>query len=98
MAVAATPADGASAAFDLLRAQFLAGLPARWQEITGADGRACRAALHRLSGAAGSYGCAAVGQAARLAEQAAAAGDTAALGAALASLRDELRAAGVTVR
>lgn len=59
------------AAFLKLRSGFLAGLPQRWVEIEAAPSDAARQqALHRLAGAAGSYGCTALGEAARAAEQA----------------------------
>ena len=67
--MAARPPDGAISAFDQLRRRFLAGLPARWEEIDAAEGPVRRAALHRLAGAAGSYGFADLGQAAREAER-----------------------------
>jgi HPt (histidine-containing phosphotransfer) domain-containing protein len=61
----------AQAAFEALRHRFLVGLPERWREIEDApDDGARRAALHRLSGAAGSFGCPALGSLARDAEQA----------------------------
>lgn len=59
------------AAFLKLRDGFLAGLPQRWAAIEAAPSDAARQqALHRLAGAAGSYGCNALGEAARVAEQA----------------------------
>lgn len=83
MAVAAPPVDEglgaglppeAAAAFAALRARFLAGLPARWAEIrTAASEAECLSALHRLAGAAASYGFARLGALARQAEQAPAA-------------------------
>jgi HPt (histidine-containing phosphotransfer) domain-containing protein len=92
--VAGSPADGqpaaVQAAFARLRERFVAGLPQRWLEIDAAgSGPARAAALHRLVGAAASYGLVAVGEAARRAESLAAATDppsTAALAAALAEL------------
>ena len=75
-----------AAQFALIRAQFIAGLSAREQAmltaIDGADAVALAAALHRLVGAAGGYGCAALSDLARHAEQAVvsiAVGDWAAL-------------------
>jgi len=67
------PAEGLSpevqAAFARLRERFVAGLPQRWQEIEAAgSGPALQAALHRLVGAAASYGLGALGDAAREAE------------------------------
>ncbi len=59
------------AAFEALRQRFLAGLPARWAEISNApDAAAQAAALHRLAGAAGGYGLPELGHAARQAERA----------------------------
>lgn len=79
MAVAAPAPDESGltpamqAAFLRLRAQFLAGLPARLDEIgrAAAAGEVAggQAALHRLAGAAGGYGFADLGTAARRAEQ-----------------------------
>ena len=86
------------AAFERLRGQFLAGLPARWQAIeSAAPGAPRRDALHRLAGAAGSYGFEALGQAARQAERRRQAGDPA-LAAALAALQAALARSLVTVR
>ena len=107
MAADALPADDSpaagmppavQAAFQQLREHFLAGLPACWQEIESAlPGAAQRDALHRLAGAAGSYGFEALGQAARQAERRRQAGDPA-LAAALAALQAELARSLVTVR
>lgn len=68
-----SPAEGLSpdlqAAFARLRERFIAGLPQRWQAIEAAgSGPALAAALHRLVGAAASYGLGALGDAAREAE------------------------------
>ncbi len=56
--------------FAALQRHFVKGLPARWAAITlTAQGSvAQRATLHRLAGAAGSFGYAALGDAARAAE------------------------------
>ena len=103
MAVAPAPDDeplagfppAAVAAFAALRAQFLAGLPRRWLEITSAaDDVQRRAALHRLAGAAGGYGCPRLGESARRAEQAA--GEE--FVNALAELQRQLTAPADTVR
>ena len=72
-AMAASPAEGLSpelqAAFARLRDRFVAGLPQRWKEIEeAAPGPALEAALHRLVGAAASYGLGPLGAAAREAE------------------------------
>lgn len=71
--MARTPADNlppsARAGFEALRRNFVTGLPARWREIEHAPELTARAAaLHRLAGAAGSYGYEELGQAARAAE------------------------------
>jgi HPt (histidine-containing phosphotransfer) domain-containing protein len=75
--VVRVPADGlppaALAGFEALRQRFVAGLRDRWHEIEQAPDPAARAAaLHRLAGAAGSYGYEDLGRAARTAEQLAA--------------------------
>jgi HPt (histidine-containing phosphotransfer) domain-containing protein len=58
------------AAFMQLRRQFSAGLAQRWAEIESASGSAAQAAaLHRLAGAAGSYGFRQLDAQARLALQ-----------------------------
>ena len=80
------------AAFARLRDQFLAGLPQRWAEIVSTPpGPSRAAALHRLSGAAGSYGLMALGEAARRAEMAGGAD------AVLLDVRRQIEVAGVTV-
>jgi len=59
----------AVAQFQILRQRFVAGLPARWQEIELADTHlALQSALHRLAGSAGSYGFESLGHLARCAE------------------------------
>lgn len=93
----ADPCAGQSAAvqagYARLRVQFLAGLPRRWDEIRAAPpGPVRAAALHRLAGAAGSYGLLALGEAARRAESTGGQDET------LAALRTLIEAAGVTVR
>jgi Hpt domain len=115
VALADSPAEGqpaaVQAAFALLRERFVAGLPQRWQDIEAAgSGPALAPALHRLVGAAASYGLLPLGEAARRAEtlasvQAGAAASSpassaaraAALAAALAELRRCIDEA-VTVR
>lgn len=96
MAVAGSPAEGQPAAvqsaFAALRARFVAGLPQRWQEIeSAASGAALEAALHRLVGAAASYGLDELGTAARLAltkaREPVPAGQPGATAAALAEVR-----------
>lgn len=108
---ATDPAAGQSAAvraaYAALRGQFLAGLPQRWQEVQSAPTPMLQqAALHRLTGAAGSYGLPALSLAARRAEALCAvatpdtdtAADTAAaLGAALEAVQQALQDAGVTL-
>jgi HPt (histidine-containing phosphotransfer) domain-containing protein len=72
--VAEQPADAAGDVPAALRQRFIGGLAGRWQAISRpSTAHDCRQALHRLAGAAGSYGYAALGQAARQAEQACAA-------------------------
>lgn len=73
VAVADSPAEGqpaaVQAAFARLRERFVAGLPQRWQEIEAAgSGPALGSALHRLVGAAASFGLLPLGEAARRAE------------------------------
>ena len=59
----------AAAQFRVLQQRFLAGLPARWQEIDQANSQlVLKSALHRLAGSAGSYGFESLGQLARHAE------------------------------
>lgn len=80
------------AGFARLQAQFLAGLPQRWSDIVQAPSGPLReAALHRLAGAAGSYGLDALGEAARQAQH------SRAPEAALAEVLAQIQAAGVTV-
>jgi HPt (histidine-containing phosphotransfer) domain-containing protein len=106
MAVADSPTEGQPpsvvAAFARLQAQFVAGLPQRWQAIEAADtGPALEMVLHRLAGAGASYGLAPLGEAARLAEtlarKAAMPGEDQPLREALADLRRQIDAI-VTVR
>jgi HPt (histidine-containing phosphotransfer) domain-containing protein len=114
MAVAGNPAEGqplaVQAAFDRLRERFVAGLPQRWQEIEAAgSGPALAAPLHRLVGAAASYGLSQLGEAARRAEgladgradgraDAATPASAEALADALGEVRRWMDAAVVTVR
>jgi HPt (histidine-containing phosphotransfer) domain-containing protein len=87
------------AAFELLRLRFVAGLPARWDEIEhAASAPARQAALHRLAGAAGSFGLAPLGEAARRAERLLATDDTAGLAAALDALKLGLECHCATLR
>lgn len=85
------------AAFLTLREAFVAGLPQRWVAIeAAASDEQRRQALHRLAGAAGSYGFTTLGEAARAAEQAlaqpASAKDVAAFQAAWGQLKHLLGA------
>jgi HPt (histidine-containing phosphotransfer) domain-containing protein len=84
--------DGAAAAqFETLRRQFVAGLLRRQHEIEAApDTAALHAALHRLAGAAGSYGYTALGQMACTALRAMKAGEQADLAASLRRLQQEI--------
>lgn len=61
---------GTLAAFGALRERFASGLIDRWREIEGLHGEtpAQSQALHRLAGAAGSFGFEDLGRAARAAE------------------------------
>ncbi len=66
---AAAPVDF-SARLAALQRHFVGGLPARWAAIQqAAPGAAQQAELHRLAGAAGSFGFADLGEAARVAER-----------------------------
>jgi HPt (histidine-containing phosphotransfer) domain-containing protein len=99
--VVRAPADSLPPAsrpgYEALRRKFLAGLPARWQEIEQAPDAAARAAaLHRLAGAAGSYGCDELGQAARAAEHLAVGAAGPALARALAEVDRLLRQASMS--
>lgn len=79
------------AQFEVLQQRFIAGLPARWQEIHGAAvPQTLQAALHRLSGSAGSYGFEGISQRAREAELLATSGSHAALAQALTLLEAEI--------
>lgn len=86
------------AAFEQLRARFVAGLPERWRRISTPDAPGQRAqALHQLAGAAGSYGFPAIGELACRAERQAVAveaggADPRALAAALVELEAALAA------
>ncbi len=85
-------APGLAAQFEQIRRQFVAGLPRREREIDDApDAQALHAALHRLAGAAGGFGYPALGEFARQAMQACAAGDADRPTAALARLKAEMR-------
>jgi hypothetical protein len=75
-----------------LRQRFVGGLPGRWALITSADPAVRDQALHQLAGAAGAYGLDTLGNAARWAEQCAAAGDAPGLDKALSSLHKLLQA------
>ena len=93
--MASSPSEGLSpttqAQFEVLQRRFLAGLPARWQEIHAAAAPAAlQAALHRLSGSAGSYGFERVSRCAREAESLATSGSHAALAQALSLLEAEI--------
>ncbi len=97
MAVAALPTDGLpqplQAKFQLLQQRFVLGLPARWCDIADAASTAAvQEALHRLAGAAGSYGFERLSQLARQAEHRALAAEASALAEALAALKNELDA------
>ena len=94
--MAASPAEGLSPelqeAFARLRERFVAGLPQRWQDIESAEsGAPLQAALHRLVGAAASYGLGPLGDAAGEAETLARHSHTVASSDALARALDRLR-------
>jgi HPt (histidine-containing phosphotransfer) domain-containing protein len=88
--------DAAVAAFGQLRQRFIAGLPERWREIAAAPAPLQQAALHRLAGAAGSYGLPRLGEAAKKAELSLEQGRLADLGPALQELDRLIAAASVT--
>ncbi|MCV2368890.1 Hpt domain-containing protein [Roseateles oligotrophus] len=88
--------DAAVAAFGQLRQRFVAGLPERWQEIAAAPAPLQQAALHRLAGAAGSYGLPALGEAAKKAELSLEQGRLPDLEPALQELERMIAAASVT--
>jgi len=82
----------AVAQFRVLQQRFVAGLPARWQEIDGADTQAMLiSALHRLAGSAGSYGFKSLGQLTRHAEHLAHSNTSPELTQALAALDQEIQ-------
>jgi HPt (histidine-containing phosphotransfer) domain-containing protein len=84
-----------AAALAALRRRFVERLPQRWHDIEQAADLAARVtALHRLAGAAGAFGLAELGDAARVAQGLAEEGAGAPLAAALAELRRLLDAAG----
>lgn len=81
----------AHAALAALRQRFAAGLPARRQAMAAAaPGPVQQGLLHQLVGAAGSYGLSALSEVAREAEQAANAGASPNLVAALQALQRQL--------
>ena len=81
----------ALARFALLQRGFVAGLPARWLELEAAQTAAARqAVLHRLCGAAGSYGLEHLSQCAREAETLALSAAPEVLAPALALLKAEI--------
>jgi HPt (histidine-containing phosphotransfer) domain-containing protein len=95
MDVASSLTEGLSLAtlsqFKLLQQHFIAGLPARWQEIDHAAApEFLQAALHRLAGSAGSYGFDKLSELARQAEALATNPPTAHVAQALMALKNEL--------
>ncbi len=77
--------------FEVLRQNFVAGLAARHLEIqSAATAQARQAALHRLCGAAGSFGMDRMSQCARVAETLALSGPPEELAQALALLKGEI--------
>lgn len=82
----------AVAQFRILQQRFVAGLPARWQEIDHAvSTTALQSALHRLAGSAGSYGFDGLAQLARRAEWVAQSGVPSDLPLALADLLRQIQ-------
>lgn len=82
---------GTEQAFLRLQRRFVDGLPDRWAAIEAAQDDAQRQALlHRLKGAAGSFGFHTLSQAARRAEEAASHADAWALGTALHDISTEI--------
>lgn len=93
--MASSVTEGLSAStlaqFKILQQRFVAGLPARWREIEAAPtSQSLQAALHRLSGSAGSYGFERMSQCAREAESLAASGPNGGLAQVLSSLHDQI--------
>jgi len=79
--------EGTALAYARMRERFIDGLAGRWADIVAAETDAQRHfLLHRMSGAAGSFGCNELGLAAGRAEAAAEAGDRDALALALDAL------------
>jgi len=84
----------ALAQFEVLQRGFVAGLPARWLALeTAATAQERQAVLHRLCGAAGSYGLERLSQCARAAEALALSAAPEALAPALALLKAEIERA-----
>ena len=82
---------GTEQAFLRVQARFVDGLPARWAAIEAAqDDTQRQALLHRLKGAAGSFGFIALSGAAHRAEEAASRADAVALGTALHAISTEI--------
>ena len=79
--------------FAALQRHFVEGLPARWTAIAFAarGSETQRAELHRLAGAAGSFGYVALGEAARVAECCRDAGINAALSKLQALLQEAIK-------
>ncbi len=84
----------ALAQFEVLQRGFVTGLPARWLAVeTAATAQERQAVLHRLCGAAGSYGLEGLSQCARVAETLALSGPPEELTQALALLKGEIERA-----
>lgn len=84
---------GTEEAFLRLQLRFIDGLADRWAAIEAAQDDAQRQALlHRLKGAAGSFGFIGLSDAAHRAEEAAARADAIALGTALHAISTEIDA------
>ena len=95
MDVRPTPVDplppGTEQAFFRVQGRFLDRLPDRWAAIQAAQDHPQRQALlHRLKGAAGSFGFMGLSNAAHCAEEAASRADAMALGIALHAISTEI--------
>lgn len=85
------PDEQTRQAFDRLKDRFILNLPARWADIEAASGTGeLLAGLHRLTGAAGSFGFDGLGSMARRAEAAASSSDAKVLTVALKDLVAEI--------
>ncbi len=89
----------ALAQFEVLQRGFVTGLPARWLAVeTAATAQERQAVLHRLCGAAGSYGLEGLSQCARAAEALALTDAPEDLTLALARLKEQIELAQSALR